>query len=92
MVGHILFIVVLWGPCAVLGWQKSSHFPYQAIAYMVAAVFGLWNLLSEGPEMWVPFLVALYGLYVISGGFYWLHEEGDPEVLNFDWKKAIFGP
>lgn len=93
MVGHVLFIFVLWGPCAIAGWQKSSHFPYQAVGYVLVTIFVLWNLFSYGhSEVWLPFLAALYGLYVISGGFYWLHEEGDPEILNFDWKTALFGP
>ena len=93
MIGNILFIFVLWGPCAILGWQKSSHFPYLALAYVLALVFGIGMLFYTGdPTIWFPFSVAVCVLYPVSGGFYWLHEEADPEIIHFDWKTAIFGP
>lgn len=92
MVGNVLFIFVHWGLGAIAGWQKNSHFPYLALAYTLAFLFGLWKLFTAGhAEVWLPFLVALYGLYVVSGGFYWLREEGDPEIMHFDWRREVLG-
>jgi len=83
---------MLWGPCAIAGWQKGSHFPYLALAYTLAALFGIWNLFSTGqPWFWFPLCIALYGLYVVSGGFYWLREQGDPQFVHFDWRREVLG-
>lgn len=92
MFGHIMFIFLLWGPCAIASWQKSSHFPYLALTYILVFLSGVWMLCTRGQGgLWVPFCVAVYGLYAVSGGFYWIREQGDPQILHFDWKRALLG-
>ena len=90
MLSNALFILALWGPIACLELKRNSYFPFLVILYGLGIAFGIWLMLNPSePEIGLPFIAGTYALYVLTGFFFWIREQGNPEHVHFDWKDAL---
>lgn len=78
MLMNTLLIFVTWGPRALTSWAQSGSFPYLACVYIAALGFGLWTALNGSPQFGFPFAAGAYGLYAVTGGFFWFEYQGNP--------------
>lgn len=86
---NALLIFVIWGPWAIWDWRRCGIFPYLTCIYIAAMAFGVWSALNGTPGFGIPFAGGAYGLYAVTGGFFWFRHQGNPAISHITLDEVL---